>query len=93
MSRKWTPDLRHLRVAISDDRHFGATADVATSRGVYPMRDLKIEELGQVYGAGGGGCRGGGSGGGGSKSHRSNSHKSKSHKSKSHKSKKNSRCH
>ncbi|MEA2821456.1 MAG: hypothetical protein QOJ86_3460, partial [Bradyrhizobium sp.] len=44
------------------------------------MRDLKVEELSHVYGAGGtGGCGGGGKGGskGGSKG------KSKSHKSKS----------
>ena len=48
------------------------------------MRDLNIDELGQVYGAGGSGCKGGGSGGGGSKSHKSKSHK---------KSKRHSRCH
>ena len=62
------------------------------------MRDLNIDELGQVYGAGGnsrcGGCGGGrGSKSRGSKSHRSKSHKSKSHKSKSRKSRKHSgRC-
>jgi hypothetical protein len=52
------------------------------------MRDLNLNELEAVYGAGGGGrncsptppsC------GGGSKSKKSKSHKSKSHKSKSHK--------
>jgi hypothetical protein len=56
--------------------------------GVIHMRDLKVEELSHVYGAGGkGGCGGGGKGGskGGSKG--TKSHKSKSHKSKSHKSK------
>jgi hypothetical protein len=56
--------------------------------GVIHMRDLKVEELSHVYGAGGkGGCGGGGKGGskGGSKG--TKSHKSKSHKSKAHKSK------
>ena len=51
------------------------------------MRDLKVEELSHVYGAGGkGGCGGKGGSKGKSRSHKSKSHKSKSHKSKSHKS-------
>src|SRR3954453_1411633 len=57
--------------------------------GVVHMRDLKVEELSHVYGAGGkGGCGGKGGSKGGRKG-KSRSHKSKSHKSKSHKSK----CH
>jgi hypothetical protein len=68
---------------------FGLTAFVADINwGVTSMRDLKTEELGQVYGAGGRGRSGGGCGSGGSKSHHSKSHKSKSCKSKSKKSKK-----
>jgi hypothetical protein len=55
-----------------------------------PMRDLKFDELQQVYGAGGRG-RGPACGSRGTGSHKSKSHKSKSHKSKSHKSKKH-RC-
>jgi len=54
------------------------------------MRDLKFDELQQVYGAGGRG-RGPACGSRGTGSHKSKSHKSKSHKSKSHKSKKH-RC-
>src|SRR3954469_25714676 len=51
------------------------------------MRDLMIDELSHVYGAGGkGGCGGKGGSKGGSKG-KSKSHKSKNHKSKSHKSK------
>jgi hypothetical protein len=58
--------------------------------GEVQMRDLKVEELSHVYGAGGsGGCGGKGGSKGKSRSHKSKSHKSKSHKSKSHKSK----CH
>jgi hypothetical protein len=50
--------------------------------GVVHMRDLKVEELSHVYGAGGkGGCGGNGGSKGGSKG-KSKNHKSKSHKSK-----------
>ena len=49
------------------------------------MRDLRIDELDYVYGAGKCGSKGH-SGSHKSKSHKSRSHKSKSHKSKSHKS-------
>jgi hypothetical protein len=42
------------------------------------MRDLNIEELGQVYGAGGRGRRGGKNCGNGSRSRKSKSKKSKS---------------
>jgi len=59
------------------------------------MRDLNIDELGQVYGAGGGGRCGDPCGGGSKNSGKSHKKSSKSHKksSKSHKkSKKNSHC-
>jgi hypothetical protein len=70
---------------------FGATAFLAAhQRGVPSMRDLKTEELGQVYGAGGKGRNGGGCGSGGSKSRKSKSRKSKSCKSKSKKSRRRS---
>ena len=50
------------------------------------MRDLKVEELSHVYGAGGkGNCgcsaKGGSKGGSKGKSHKSNKHKSNKHKS------------
>jgi hypothetical protein len=71
----------------------GLTVDGESKRfvtGEVQMRDLKVEELSHVYGAGGsGGCGGKGGSKGKSRSHKSKSHKSKSHKSKSHKSK----CH
>lgn len=51
------------------------------------MRDLNLEELGAVYGAGGSSKRGGCGCSGGSKSKKSKSKKSKSKKSKSKKSK------
>jgi hypothetical protein len=57
----------------------------AVLTGVVHMRDLKVEELSHVYGAGGkGGCggKGGSKGGSKGKSHKSKSHKSKAHKSK-----------
>jgi hypothetical protein len=50
------------------------------------MRDLNIEELGQVYGAGGSGRNGGSSCGKGSRSRKSKSKKSKSKKSRNSKS-------
>jgi hypothetical protein len=55
--------------------------------GVVHMRDLMIDELSHVYGAGGSGSCGGKGGSKGGSKGKSKSHKSKSHKSKAHKSK------
>jgi hypothetical protein len=59
---------------------FGSMAKMPARRD--EMRDLRIDEVGQVYGAGGKGRKGGSCGGGGSKSRKSNSCKSKKSKSK-----------
>jgi hypothetical protein len=54
------------------------------NQGVISMRDLRIDELDQVYGAGGKCGSKGRSGSPKSKSHKSRSNKSRSHKSGSH---------
>jgi hypothetical protein len=84
---------RAIKTSVPSASAFaGLPADEESKRfvtGEVQMRDLKVEELSHVYGAGGkGGCGGKGGSKGGSKG-KSRSHKSKSHKSKSHKSK----CH
>jgi hypothetical protein len=68
------------RSAAGDDIWADGVCRQTTKRGVPSMRDLKTEELSQVYGAGGKGRSGGGCGSGGSKSKKSKKSMSKKSK-------------